>query len=124
MDDVPDIVVLVKTVSGFYLAGYSESPVTSKAPASKGGLLVALNNRKAFPLLANKKSVTYDSFFLIIGNSEIRLKNQEWKVFSNFGIANSFFNNMGSGVNDLLGEGPAVREVAIVNFEVFKIIWS
>ena len=72
---------------------------------------MALNNKKTFPVIPGKKSVTYDSFFLLIGNSEIRLKNQEWKVFSNFGIANSFFNCMGCGVNDLLGEGTTGREV-------------
>ena len=100
---------MVKTAAGYYLAGFSESPISNKAPASKGGLIIALNNRKVFPLINGKKSVTYDSFFLIIGNSEIRLKNQEWKVFSNFGIANSFFNSLGCGVNDLLGEGPTGR---------------
>ena len=73
---MPDIVVLVKTVAGFYLAGYSESPISNKTPASKGGLIMALNNKKTFPVIPGKKSVTYDSFFLIIGNSEIRLKNQ------------------------------------------------
>jgi len=70
---------------------------------------MSLNNRKSFPVIPGKRSVSYDTFFLIIGNSEIRLKNQEWKVFSNFGIANSFYNSNGCGVNELLGEGPTVR---------------
>jgi hypothetical protein len=49
---------------------------------------------------------------LILGNAEIRLKSQEKKVFSNFGIANSTFDTAGdlrttflkvkdSGNNDL-----------------------
>ena len=70
---------------------------------------MSLNNRRSFPVIPGKKSVSYDTFFLIIGNSEIRLKNQEWKVFSNFGIANSFYDSNGYGVNELLGEGPNVR---------------
>jgi hypothetical protein len=41
-----------------------------------GRLSMALNNKKTLPVIPGKKSVTYDSFFLIIGNSEIRLKNQ------------------------------------------------
>jgi hypothetical protein len=70
---------------------------------------MSLNNRKSFPVISGKRTVSYDTFFLIIGNSEIKLKNNERKVFSNFGIASSFFNSYGCGVNELLGEGQGVR---------------
>jgi len=70
---------------------------------------MSLNNRKSFPVIPGKRSVSYDAFFLIIGNSEIRLKNQDWKMFSNFGIPDSFYYSNGCGVNELLGEGPTVR---------------
>jgi len=39
--------------------------------------------------------VSYDDFFFIFGNSEIRLKTQERKIFSNFGVAASTFDSMG-----------------------------
>ena len=64
---------------------------------------MSLNNRRSFPVIPGKRSVSYDTFFLIIGNSEIRLKNQEWKVFSNFGNENSFYDSYGCGVDELLG---------------------
>lgn len=37
--------------------------------------------------------MSYDNYYFIFGNAEIRLKSQEKKVFSNFGIANSTFDN-------------------------------
>lgn len=38
-------------------------------------------------------ATTYDIYYFILGNAEIRLKSQQKKVFSNFGIANSTFDN-------------------------------
>lgn len=37
--------------------------------------------------------LTYDDYFFIFGNSELRLKSQEKKFFSNFGVSNSTFEN-------------------------------
>jgi hypothetical protein len=39
--------------------------------------------------------VSYDDFFFIFGNSEIRLKTQERKLFSNFATAASTFDSLG-----------------------------
>ena len=66
---------------------------------------MSLTNHKTFPLLEGKKSVTYDTYFFIFGNSEIRIKHGEFKVFSNFGIAQASYIPNGSSVKDLLGEG-------------------
>jgi hypothetical protein len=54
--------------------------------------------------------IAYDDFFLIFGNSELRLKALDNKVFSNFAINNGYFNPRGEKVNILLGSG-GVREV-------------
>ena len=40
------------------------------------GLLLSLWNRKVFEIFSNKKPVVYDDYFLIFGNSELRLKSQ------------------------------------------------
>jgi hypothetical protein len=107
-----------------YLAAFSESPISEKKLANKKGLIISLSSNKVFHLIPGKKSVTWDSFFLIIGNSEVRLKHQEWKVFSNFGIANSYFNPNGSTVNDLLGQGKDTRDVKILGFEIHQVIFE
>ena len=49
--------------------------------------------------------MTYDKFFLIFGNSELRLKQGEVKFFSNFGIANSFYDSNGDKYTVLNGVG-------------------
>jgi hypothetical protein len=51
----------------------------------------------------NRRVVTYDEFFVIIGNSEFRLRSQEAKFFSNFGIANGYFKTRGKKVDVLTG---------------------
>ena len=56
--------------------------------------------------------MTYDAFYLIVGNSEIRLKHGEQKVFSNFGINNAYYHSKGGCVDDLIGEGKD-RETTI-----------
>ena len=50
----------------------------------------------------------YDRYFLIFGNSEMRLRfigYKDHQLYSNFECANSFFNHRHANVNDLLGEG-------------------
>ena len=49
--------------------------------------------------------MVYDRYFLIYGNSEIRIKSGEKKLFSNFGINNSYFWSQGENVNMLFGQG-------------------
>ena len=128
VDEIPDIVVTVKTESGFYLSGYSENPLVgpkspNKNTVSKGGVIMSLSNRKSFPLLNGKNSMTYDEFFLIFGNAEIRIKHGEDKVYSNLGIMAARYNCLGSTVNDLLGAGKE-REVKMAGFEVHRVIFK
>ena len=83
-------------------------------------LIISLTNHKAFPLNTlqtnpNRDKVkkdtkpnngmVYDKFFLIFGNSELRLRHAENKVYSNFGVANGYFLSKGDNVNTLLTEG-------------------
>lgn len=88
------------------LAGFTEGGFRPKKISDKSGLLFSLTNRKMFVLVEeNKKAITYDDYYLIFGNSEIRLKNLEKKIFSNFGISSSYFNNRGETINTLIGDG-------------------
>ena len=83
--------------------------------ANKSGLLMSLTNKKVYHLMEGKRSITYDNYFLIFGNSEIRIKQGEWKVFSNFAIANGFFNPMGNTIDNLLSAGKE-REILFARF--------
>jgi hypothetical protein len=37
----------------------------------------------------------YDDYYLMFGNSEIRLREGEFQVYTNFGISSSYFENKG-----------------------------
>ena len=47
----------------------------------------------------------YDEYFLIFGNSEIRIKAANKELYSNFAINNAYFNSRGFTVDVMLGEG-------------------
>jgi hypothetical protein len=100
------------------------------------GLIISFNNRKSYLLFNHKnypnkdprdkrlmRGMTYDKFYLIIGNAEIRVKTGENVVFSNFGISNAFFHSKGDKVHDLLGEGVK-NEVEILNYEIFEVVFD
>mgnify|MGYP000844690362 len=56
------------------------------------------------------KSIVYDDYFLIFGNSELRFKSGDPKIFSNLGVNNGYFDNNGHTVDILFGEGKDGRE--------------
>lgn len=85
------------------------------------GLLISIWNKNVYEVLDKKKAVTYDDYFIIFGNSEMRLKSQEIKIFSNFGINNGYFNNRGHKVDSFLGEGSE-REVPLESYEFYSLV--
>lgn len=75
-------------------------------------LLISLKSGEAFDLLpqppnskTGNKGMIYDEYFLIFGNSEIRIKAANKEVYSNFAINNAYFNSRGFTVDVMLGEG-------------------
>lgn len=69
IDGKSNIVVIARTITGFYLAAFSESPIMPKSIASDGGLIISLSNKKSFKCLPEKRSVVYDDYYIIFGNS-------------------------------------------------------
>lgn len=69
------------------------------------------------------RSVTFDDFFLIMGNYELRIKFQDNKLYSNFGLNSGYFASKGKTVNILLGE-VLVREVLMEDYEVHEVIFK
>ena len=91
IDGHDHLCVLIRLKNGRLIAGYSVGALSEKEPAMKGGIILSLTEKKCFQTVAGKRSLSYDSFFLIFGNSELRLKHGEDKFFTNFGIANGFY---------------------------------
>jgi len=60
---------LIKLANGRLISGFSASAISAKIPATKGGLICSLTEKKAFKLIEGKRSVSSDAFFLIFGNS-------------------------------------------------------
>lgn len=107
IDNHRHICLIVKLRNNRVVAGYSVAPIIEGVAALEGGLILSLTEKRAFKAIPNKRSVTYDAFFLIFGNSELRLRQGELSLFSNFGINNGYYNSEGEKHMVLLGEGAS-----------------
>lgn len=87
VDNHSNLVVIVETQNHVLLAGYYSGLYTDKLNLDEEALVISLTNSKCF-FLNNLKNnpkkdqkdkrsmhgMVYDKFYLIFGNSEIRLK--------------------------------------------------
>ena len=87
------------------IAGYSEDPVNPDKQAAKGGIICSLTTMNSFELLKGCRSVTYDDYFLIYGNSELRIRWGELMLFSNFAISNGYYDARVENYTVSMGEG-------------------
>jgi hypothetical protein len=96
VDNNSQLVLVIRLVNGFCFAGYYQGAFRPGHPSDKQGLIISLTSQKYFTTTErNKKATVYDEYYIIFGNSEIRLKSQEKKVFSNFGLNNSYYKHKG-----------------------------
>lgn len=124
IDEKEQLVVVLKLSSFKYIAAYAEGFFKPKTPSRGEGMLVSLSNRECYYLSEkSRKATVYDDYFLIFGNSEVRIKTQEKKLFSNFGLNSNYYKNRGHGAVELLGtENKDKREVEFEEMEIFQLI--
>lgn len=79
------------------------SALAEDSPISDDALILSLTQNRSFRLSKGRRALTYDPFFLIFGNSELRIRQGELNFFTNFGINNSFFKNDGYDYSVLTG---------------------
>lgn len=124
IDQREQLVVIVRLVNGFTFGAWTEGSFRSKEVSKRDGLIFSVTNRKVFELLkSNCKAITYDDYFVIFGSSELRLKTQDTKVFSNFGINNAYYHSHGKNVDVLLGSGKD-REVELQSYEFYQLVFE
>lgn len=105
-DGKNNLLLLASTTRGTVVGAFTEGPIQAE---SDGGLgfLFSITNREVFNFNKKNKyrSFTYDPYYLIYGNNELRVKTQDRHkiLFSNFAIVNSYFDPMKKNVKDFLG---------------------
>lgn len=85
---------MIKLVNGYVIGGFTEYAIEKGNIEKPGSGFIFSCNIKKFYTVKNDARlpvVSYDDYFCLFGNAEIRLKTQEAKVFSNAGIAASTF---------------------------------
>ena len=76
------------------VGGFTEYPIDKARIEKPGsGFIFNCNLKKSYHVKndARLPVVSYDDYFCLFGNAEIRLRSQEARMFSNFGIASSTF---------------------------------
>jgi hypothetical protein len=48
IDNHPDLLLVVKTSDGAFLAGYTESPISPSNTADRSGMIISLTNQLVF----------------------------------------------------------------------------
>lgn len=137
IDNKSNLIVILETEKAL-MAAYYSGELQEKTPMLDEAMLISITNRKYYTLKkdqpnSNKKEskeakrlmrgMTYDKFYLIFGNAELRIKTNEDKVFSNFAISSAYFENKKDKVDVLLNEGT-VNEVKLITYEIYEIIFD
>ena len=125
IDKKENLLVVVKLSNGSIVGGFTNTTLETGVSSSNGkGFCFNLNHERVFkPRNGTSQNVTtYDSFYFILGNAGIRLRTGEKKIFSNFGIARSYFDNLDFPRTDFLGVTKAENnELDIESYEFYKI---
>lgn len=123
VDGYENILAVIQLSSGGLLACFT---TTAFAPGNKGndGIIMVIQNEECFHLKEGCRAITYDDFYLIFGNSEIRIKSGEKSIFSNFGISNGYYECRNKTVDALFSEGKNKNEVPIEGYEIYQILPS
>lgn len=132
IDNHSHLVIVIETERALVAAYYS-GVLESTAIMDQEALILSLdrqrvirlNNARNFPNQPRDpretrviRSVTYDPYYLIFGNAELRVRAGEEKVFSNLGINNSYFNSEGWRAKDLLNDSS--NEVRLIDYEIYE----
>ena len=121
IDGHPHLLAVACLANGRLTAAYSQDALSPDSKATGGGLLLSPTEKRAFRLSPGKRSVTYDPYFVIFGNSEFRLKSGELRFFTNLGVQAGFFMSEGCKHEILTGDAP--KDTEVTAFEFFRLIF-
>ena len=105
-DDKDNLLLLIKTVTGAVVGGYTRFPYHKKDWQKPGeGFIFSLTSEKVFLRKKDPKTAVapYDDQFMLFGNAELRIKTNISKVFSNLGIGTATFEAEGFSRSEFLG---------------------
>ncbi len=107
VDGKHSILIAMRAVNGLIMGGYSHTPIEKgRTDKHEKAMLFELTRKKKYMTKKEVKSsvVPFDDFYIIFGNSEIRIKGNETKLYSNFGASTGIFEVGNDKVEDFFGE--------------------
>ena len=101
IDNVPCILALGKLKNGQVVAGFSISPFVSGCVGTDALIMGVSKKLVFYPKKNVPRTIAYDDFFIIFGNSDLRFKSNNLGVFSNLGVNNGYFDAKGNNASAL-----------------------
>jgi hypothetical protein len=94
---------MLRLINGYGVGAFSNYSINEKQKPGNG-FMFSLTLGEVFPMKSESRysCTTFDQYYLIFGNSEIRIKEKQF--FSNFGIRDSTFDQKNRKKTDILGE--------------------
>ena len=112
--------VVIALENGWKLAAFTSAPFVPQVESGQG-MIVVLNTGKVYYPKELGKVIRYDAYEMVFGNSQLRIKTNDYTLYRNFGKANGLFDAQGDNLAALHGEGKDTREVTIKGYEIFEI---
>ena len=102
--------MIAKLANGKNLAAFTEISFENRSipEPNPRAFLCDLNREKFYKPKNMYKTICYDKNFILFGNSEIRIKHKDNKIYSNFAIAKSFFDPEEDKLHDFIGRDNLV----------------
>lgn len=127
IDNKSNLLCVVKSEKGVFMATYYSGAYKENTIMNEPALLISLKDKELFKLNAPReklipRGMVNDKFYIIFGNSELRLKLSDREIYSNFSVNNAYFNNRGFTVDTLLGEGKN-RTTTLESLEFYEIVF-
>lgn len=134
IDEVPNLLVLVHLANGAKIGGFTVFPVTREQREFPGrGFLFSITDSKVYHIKKDprKAVVNYDDYFFILGNAELRLRQEKKEdrqraiVFSTLGTASTTFDSMkDTRIDFLKTTDKTENDQPVESFEFYQVIFE
>ena len=131
-DQISHIVLVAKMDNGQIIAAYTQPPFQKQLNVDyKPGLMFGVKNQRVFTLKmhptnkfnkTNPRPITYDEYYIIWGNSDIRIKFGTTELYSGYGTSNCSFEERGNpnqGVADFFMQND--RDAKLITYDIFTV---
>jgi len=116
IDHKPNLLLIIQLINGIVLGGFTQEGIKPGCHSAKG-FLFSLSRKEVFPRVAGSV-VTYHPEYIIFGKEELKIKEKQMLLQSNFGEKDYCFDCKNKDINYFIGEGNR-RDANIFKYVIY-----